>query len=158
MGIFTKGNKSPEMEGPYETGMDEQAKQSAMSSNEEGVDEKSKRDDRSEDYYDTLRLERLHQKIKLESLELAEREQALVERKNRESEYTTLKANREYSTHMLNLKAAEHYRHGYDKLQNLEVSEAKAQSEVLTGYDLQAVRAAVDVAVAQALAAINKKQ
>lgn len=134
----------------FETGMDEQAKQAAMNALSQGVDEQTKRDDRSEDYYETLRLERLHQKIKAESLEMADREIALTERRNRENERALTTANREYSTHLANLAAGEHYRHGYDKLQNLEPAEAKAMSEVLTGYDMQALRGAIDVAIAEA--------
>jgi len=135
----------------YETGMDEQAKQSAMTKLSEGVQTAVKENDRSGDYYETLKYERLERINQSKALVNAEREQALTERRNREQERAVMVANREVSTNLANLSAGEHYRHGYDKLQNIEPAEAKAISEVLTGFDLQALRAAIDVAITEAL-------
>jgi len=141
----------------YETGMDEQAKQSAMTKLSEGVGTAVKENDRSGDYYETLKYERLERYDQGKNLVTAERELALTERRNREQERQILMANREQTTHLANLKSVEHYRHGYDKLQNLEPAEAKAISEVLTGFDLQAIRAAVDVAITEALTKRKKE-
>jgi hypothetical protein len=134
----------------FEIGLDEQYKQAGASGTVESVDTKTKRNDRSEDYYDTLRMERLHYQNRQYSLDLAEREIALTERRNRENERELAAKNREYSTHLANLAAGEHYRHGYDKLQNLEAIEAVSNKHVFDGYNIEALRSAVNVAIAEA--------
>ena len=95
-----------EKEKPFETGMDEQAKQAAMSKLGESVTSLARDNDRSSDYFETVRLSNLVHLEKMRSLELAEREQGLLERKNRESERAILIANREFSTHQANLRLA----------------------------------------------------
>jgi hypothetical protein len=133
----------------YETGMDEQAKQSAMSSLSDKVTQENRRDDRSSDYNETLRYERLERSASRQStddnLASAEREQALTERRNREQERAVLVANREYATHLSNLSRAE-----------LDAIQSKANTEVFTGFDNQALRGLIIAAVAEGLAQMQK--
>lgn len=140
----------------FEVGLDEQYKQAGASGTKALVDDRAKRNDRSEDYYETLRLERLAYQNKQASLDIAEREMALTERRNRESERERVQANREYTLHMANLKANDHYSVGFDRQVNLEAIEAKSNSEVLTGFDLQALRGLIVAAVAEGLSSIQK--
>jgi hypothetical protein len=136
-----------ENEKTFETGMDEQAKQGAMQNLSEKVDTHDKRNDRSADYYETLRLERLLHARKMESLELRERELAQAERQQ------ALKAeqDRDVVRHMSNLKALNHQGKAYEELIEKDAEEAKAISEILSGVQIEAIKSAVAVAVAEVL-------
>jgi hypothetical protein len=113
----------------FETGIDEQYKQAGASGTKSLVDDRSKRNDRSEDYYSTLVNERM----------------SLMNEKarNQENERATRAQNIEAAANLARLAAGEHYRHGYDKLQNLEPAEAEAISQVLSGPQIEAIQSMV---------------
>ena len=106
-----------------------------------------RRNDRSGDYYETLRLERLAHSRKMESLELRERELAQAEREAR------LKAeqDRDVVRHMSNLKSMTHAGKAFEELQEKDAEEAKAISEILSGTQIEAIKSAVSVSVAEVL-------
>ena len=113
----------------------------------EKVDGHDRRADRSGDYYETLRLERLAHSRKMESLELRERELAQAEREQR------LKAeqDRDAVRHMSNLKAMTHAGKAFEELNEKDAEEAKAISEILSGTQIEAIKSAVSVSVAEVL-------
>lgn len=113
----------------YETGTDEQAKQSAMNKLSEAVVSLARDNDRSSDHYESLRIHNLYNDLKRQSLDLAEREMALTERRNRETEREMAQKNREFTTHCANLQFIE-----------LDPKEAKSVSEVLSGVQIEAVK------------------
>jgi len=136
----------------FETGMDEQAKQGAMQNLTEKVAGHDTRNDRSQDYYETLRLERLAHSRKMESLELRERELAQAERQQ------ALKAeqDRDVVRHMANLKSLTHSGKAFEEMIEKDAEEAKAVSEILSGVQIEAIKSAVAVAVAEVLKETNK--
>ena len=123
----------------FETGMDEQAKQAGMTKLGEGVTTSNRDNDYIASHIEGLRhrqlqietLEREHE-YKVKSLELAEREQALTEKRNKA-----------FNQDLADKQALEHSRFGFDKLNNLEPSEAVAQSNVLPSTTIEAIRAIV---------------
>jgi len=135
------------MERSFETGMDEQAKQAAMQNLTEKVAGHDTRNDRSQDYYETLRLERLTHVRKIETLELAERELGLSEKKQ------ALKAeqDRDLVRHMANVKSLTHASKAFEEMIEKDAEEAKAVSEILSGVQIEAIKSAVAVAVAEVL-------
>lgn len=131
----------------FETGMDEQAKQGAMQNLTEKVAGHDTRNDRSQDYYETLRMERLAHQRKIDALELAERELGLSEKKQ------ALKAeqDRDLVRHRMNLSAVSHDAKAFEELIEKDAEEAKAVSEILSGVQIEAIKSAVAVAVAEVL-------
>ena len=83
-------------------------------------------------YVEELRHKKLQNELKLQNIEISEREQALTERRNRE-----------HTTHLMNIQSIEHTRFGYDRLNNLEPREAKAISEVLSGVQIEAIKSLI---------------
>jgi hypothetical protein len=83
----------------------------------------------------------------MESLELRERELAQAERQQ------ALKAeqDRDVVRHMSNLKALNHQGKAYEELIEKDAEEAKAISEILSGVQIEAIKSAVAVAVAEVL-------
>ena len=149
-----RGKAMRENERTYESGMDEQAKQAAMSALGEKVETIDKRGDRSGDYYETLRLERLAHVRKTESLELRERELAQRERELTHAErQQALKAeqDRDMARHMANLKAINHQGKAFEEMIEKDAEEAKAVSEIFSGVQIEAIKSAVAVAVAEVL-------
>lgn len=86
----------------YESGMDENFKSTAVNAAHDALNSQDRRNDHHASYVEMMR----HNQVKIQSLELAEREMALTERRNREQERAQLVANREFSTHALNLQVA----------------------------------------------------
>lgn len=113
----------------FETGTDEQAKQSAMNKLSEGVVSLARDNDWNAYAYERLRLEDVALSHSERRLEIAERQQALRESKNRELDQSTMRVNREFSTHMANLQMVE-----------LDPKEAKSVDQVLNGPTLEAIK------------------
>lgn len=84
-------------------------------------------DERSADYFETLRLERLAHSRKLESLELRERELALAEKEAR----IKAEQERDFDMSLARKKALAHYSKGFEELVEKDAEEAQATSKIL---------------------------
>jgi len=140
------GLPGSQKEQAYETGMDEQAKQSAMNQLGESVITNDRGNDRSSDYYEELRHQYLANKQREEALMLGEREHSLTERRNREAERSTEVRNTGYATHLSNLSRAE-----------LDPIQSKSVTEVLNGLETKGLNAAIVAAVVEGLKGYSAK-
>ncbi len=92
----------------------------------------------------------------MDSIDRDLREQALLERRNRESERATRVANREFTMHMANLKMLNHHGKQFEELQEKDAEESRSISEIFNGVDLQALRAGIVSDVVAELKKDNK--
>lgn len=143
----TGGNKYPEMEGSYETGMDEQAKQAAMSKLGESVTTLARDNDRSSDYCETLKYQHIDHVRRMQNLEYT-----------RNLEDLKFARDSHANTQLNNIRAGEHHGHGYDRLVNLEPAEGKAISTMLDGDIIKAIQVAVVESTQIALAQLAKQK
>lgn len=127
------GSTMEQNEITFESGMDEQAKQSGMNKLGEQVITHDRANDRSQDFYEQLRQQKLDYERRLQEIELAskdlrlrEQEQALTERRQVA-----------FNTDLANKQALRHENHGYDKLSNLEAVEAMGNAKVFNSDDLK---------------------
>lgn len=144
--------RNREAEKSFETGMDESYKNTAAEGTGQRSGVANREDDRAVDFDSSLK----QLQLRKQELDIAEREQGLVERRNREAENALSAKNREYSIHMANLKQNDHYTFGYDKLNNLEAVESRSNALVLEGEAGLSIRAAIAAEVQKAVAEIKK--
>jgi hypothetical protein len=92
--------------------------------------------------------------VRKAEIDIQEKEQALLERKNREAERSLAVSNREFAAHLANLKAVDHHGKQFEELQEKDAEEAKAVSEILSGVQLEQIKSVMVDAVAEVM---NKK-
>jgi hypothetical protein len=121
---MAKGQK----EVSFETGMDEQYKQAAAQNTTEKVAGHDRRNDYGENFYEAERNQRLKHQMKLDSLELAEREMRLkAEQRN------------DTFLHMANLKSLTHSGKAFEELIEKDAEEAQATKMILEAADLESL-------------------
>jgi len=80
-------------------------------------------------------------------LDLAERELAISEKR----QALKTEQDRDLVRHIMNLKMANHHGKQFEELLEKDAEESKAITEILSGVNLDAIKAAVSVAVVDAL-------
>ena len=112
-------------------------------------------DVRREDYMSDKNRHLQSIELRKAEIDIAEREQGLLERKNREAERVHMVANREFATHMANMKMLNHHGKQYEEMIEKDAEEAVAANTIFRGENFKHL---VEMAVAEAFAKhLNKE-